>query len=47
MCGSLCPAGLQYTCIPNRGEFWPDSVISVGEGRVKGGGLGLRKGRKE
>ena len=34
------------TRVPNRGEFCLDSVISVGEGRVKGGGLGLRTGRK-
>ena len=34
------------TFVPNRGECWPDSVITVGEGRVKGGGLGWRKGRK-
>ena len=32
--------------VPNRGKCWPDSVISVGEGRVKGGGLRWRKGRK-
>ena len=32
------------TCVPNRGECWPDSVICVGEGRVRRGGLGWRKG---
>ena len=31
------------TCVPNRGECWPDSVICVGEGRVRRGGLGWRK----
>ena len=34
------------TCVPNRGECWPDSVICVGEGRVRRGGLGWRKGRR-
>ena len=34
------------TCVPNRGECWPDSVICVGEGRVRRGGLGWRKGSR-
>ena len=34
------------TCVPNRGECWPDSVICVGEGRVRRGRLGWRKGSR-
>ena len=33
------------TFVPNRGECWPDSAISVGEGRVRRGGEGWGGGR--